>query len=120
VGKSLTIAFHVYDKSSGRQLDGQLVFCMYQSCWAVPIVEGRCEIVSSGAFTGAKRRYVVFVDGYVPSEGYFFQHDGLSFEVPLAKYWWFEEPVSPEEPTPPPTSALLPVIAIGGLALLTR
>ena len=116
----MVLAFHVYDSESGRALDGQLVFCMYQSCWAVPIVEGRCEVVSSGAFTGAKRRYMVFVDGYVPSSGYFFQHDGLSFEVPLARYYWFEEPVSPSEPEPPSASALLPVIAIGGLALLTR
>ena len=116
----MTIAFHVYDKESARPLDGQIVFCEYESCWAVPIVGGRCELASTGDFKGAKRRFTVFVDGYVPHSDYFFQHNSLSFEIPLAKYWWFEEPVPPEEPIPPPTSALLPVIAIGGLALLSK
>lgn len=116
----MVLAFHIFDKDSGAPLDGVLLFCMYQDCWAIPFTGGRCEVVSSGSFTGAKRRYMIFVDGYVNSEGYFFQHDGLSFEVPLSCYWWFEQPVPPSEPEVPEASAVLPVLALGGLALLSK
>jgi len=116
----MAITFHVFDKDTGRPLNGELIYCMYQECWSVPIISGRAEVVSTGDFKGAKRRFIVRSEGYVDHSAYFFQYNGLSFEVPLARYYWFEEPVSPSEPEPPSASALLPVIAIGGLALLTR
>lgn len=114
----MTLVWNVSDKDTGRALDGELIFCAYQQCWSVPIIGGRVEVATTGDFRGAKRRFIVRSEGYVDHEDYVFVYDGLTFDVGLARYWWYEPPSAPEPPEP--SKSILPLVALGGLALLIR
>lgn len=118
----MVISFSVVDRETARPLNGVLYWEEYGEITAFPFRGGRIDVVSSGAYTGARRSFAVWADGYVPHYDYFFQYNGMSFDIGLSRYVYAPEFVSPEEPGEgSPLGkvivALAAVLVVGGLVI---
>jgi hypothetical protein len=115
----MVISFSISDRETATPLDGVLVWEEYGEVSEIPFRDGRVNVVSSGAFAGARRSFSVWAVGYVPHFDYFFQHNGQSFDVGLSRYAGYTPEYIPEGPTggSPLGMILLGLIVVGGFMI---
>jgi len=117
----MVISFSVVDRETARPLDGVLYWEEYGEVSAFPFRDGRINVVSSGAYTGARKSFSVWADGYVPHDDFFFQHNGQSFDIGLSRYAYAPEAIPPEEPQEGPQRGIVglaPLLIVGGLLIM--